>query len=184
MAALQADVNSVDGHRDGIRWDLYLRVGAVPPACAFVIRLCRFCRRPKTVDAYARNLDRFLAWFDESRAKRWLEADEGDLLAYFDDLGHGLVPGISAGLKHVLPRNCLCALPATFTTTALDRRRLRWFAAPPGRAATEGRPPSPVRPASGLLVPSFLPSWHTSAGPIDYRASPRLYPFLATELRR
>ncbi len=105
MAALLADVNSVDGHRDGIRWDLYPRVGAVPPACAFVIRLYRFCRRPKTVDAYARNLDRFLAWFDESRAERWLEADEGDLLAYFDDLRHGRAPGISAGLRHVLPRN-------------------------------------------------------------------------------
>ena len=33
------------------------RVGAVPPARAFVIRLCRFSRRPKTVDAYARNLE-------------------------------------------------------------------------------------------------------------------------------
>ena len=75
MAALLADVNSVHGHRDGIRWDLYPRVGAVPPACAFVIRLYRFCRRPKTVDAYARNLERFLAWFEDPTAEGWIEAD-------------------------------------------------------------------------------------------------------------
>jgi integrase/recombinase XerD len=105
VAAWQADVNSVDGQRDGIRWDLYPRVSAVPPARAFVIRLCRFCRRPKTVDAYARNLERFLVWFEEAPAERWVEADEGDLLTYLDDLRHGRVPGISAGPKRALPQN-------------------------------------------------------------------------------
>src|SRR5258708_26124634 len=105
VAAWQVDLSSVEGQRDGIRWDLYPRVGAELAARAFVIRLCRFCCRPKTVDAYARNLARFLAWFDEAPAERWLEADEGDLLAYLDDLRHGRVPGISAGLKHALPRN-------------------------------------------------------------------------------
>src|SRR5438132_1211448 len=73
-------------------------------ARAFVIRLRRFSRRPKTVDAYARNLARYLAWFDEVPAARWLEADEGDLLAYLDDLRNGRVPGISAGLKRALLR--------------------------------------------------------------------------------
>ena len=99
------DVNSVDAQQDGIRWDLYPRVSAVPHARAFVIRLRRFSRRPKTVDAYARNLARYLAWFDEAPAERWLEADEGDLLAYLDDLRNGRVPGSSAGQKRVLPQN-------------------------------------------------------------------------------
>src|SRR5919201_4075081 len=71
---------SVNGQRDGIRWDLYPRVNAAPPARAFVLRLHRLSRRPKTVDAYARNLQRFLAWFEEAPAERWIEADEGDLL--------------------------------------------------------------------------------------------------------
>src|SRR4051794_24693868 len=103
MAVWHTDVNSVDAQRDGIRWDLYPRVTAEPHARAFVIRLCRFSRRPKTVDAYARNLARFLAWFDEAPAERWREADEGDLLTYLDDLRNGRVPGIRAGLKHALP---------------------------------------------------------------------------------
>src|SRR5205823_2047835 len=64
-----------------------------------------FSRRPKTVDAYARNLERFLAWFEEARAERWIEADEGDLLAYLDELRNGRVPGICAGLKRAPPQN-------------------------------------------------------------------------------
>jgi site-specific recombinase XerD len=70
-----------------------------------VIRLCRFSRRPKTVDAYARNLDRFLAWFADVPAERWVEADEGDLLTYLHDLRNGRVPGISAESKRALPQN-------------------------------------------------------------------------------
>jgi len=107
--AWQVDLSSVEGQRDGIRWDLYARVGAVPAARAFVIRLCRFSRRPKTVDAYARNLERFLAWFEENPATQWIEADEGVLLTCFDDLRHGRVPGINAGLKHALPQNVVLA---------------------------------------------------------------------------
>ena len=99
------DVNSVDAQQDGIRWDLYPRVSAVPHARAFVIRLRRFSRRSKTVDAYARNLARYPTWFDEAPAERWLEADEGDLVAYLDDLRNGRAPGISAGPKHALPHN-------------------------------------------------------------------------------
>jgi integrase/recombinase XerD len=107
VAAWQLELSSVEGQRDGIRWDLYPRVSSLPHARAFVIRLCRFSRRPKTVDAYARNLERFLAWFEEAPAEPWIEADEGDLLAYLDDLRRGRVPGISAALKHALPRNVL-----------------------------------------------------------------------------
>src|SRR5207244_6783758 len=41
-----------------------------------------------------------------------------------------------------------CALSATLTTSALDRRSLRWFEASPCRAAPEGQPPSLAQPAS------------------------------------
>ena len=97
--------DSGDGQRDEIRWDLYPRVDAMPHARAFVLRLRRLSRRPKTVDAYARNLERFLSWFGAVPTERWVEADEGDLLAYLDDLRQGRVPGISAGPQRVLPEN-------------------------------------------------------------------------------
>jgi site-specific recombinase XerD len=99
--------DSGDGQRDGIRWDLYPRVNAAPSARAFVLRLHRFSRRPKTVDAYARNLERFLGWLGDVPTERWVEADEGELLAYLDDLRRGRVPGISAGLRRALPKNVL-----------------------------------------------------------------------------
>ena len=99
--------DSVDGQRDGIRWDLYPRVNAAPHARAFVLRLHRLSRRPKTVDAYARNLERFLGWFADVPTERWVEADEGDLLAYLDDLRHGRVPGIRAGLRPAPPQNVI-----------------------------------------------------------------------------
>jgi len=97
--------DAVDGQRDGIGWDLYPRVNAAPHARAFVLRLHALSRRPKTVDAYARNLERFLGWFGDLPTERWVEADEGDLLAYLDDLRHGRVAGIGAGLKHAPPPN-------------------------------------------------------------------------------
>jgi site-specific recombinase XerD len=105
VAVRQLDEDSIDDQRGGIRWELYPQVGAVPAARAFVIRLRKLSRRPKTVDAYARNLERFLAGFAEGPVQRWLEADEGDLLTYLDDLRHGRVPGIGAGLKRALPHN-------------------------------------------------------------------------------
>jgi integrase/recombinase XerD len=105
VAAWQVDPSSVDGQRDAIRWDLYPRVSAVAAARAFVIRLRRFSRRPKTVDAYARNLERFLAWCTDVPAEGWAEADEGQLLAYLDDLRNGRVPRTSAVSKRALPQN-------------------------------------------------------------------------------
>ena len=66
MGAWEVDLSSVESLEGEIRRDLYPSVSGVPPACAFVIRLCRFSRRPKTIDAYARNLDRFLAWFGDA----------------------------------------------------------------------------------------------------------------------
>src|ERR1700736_6113650 len=38
-----------------------------------------------------------------------------------------------------------CALSATLTTPALDRRSLRWFETSPCRAISGGPPPSPVQ---------------------------------------
>src|SRR5438552_10136510 len=105
VAAWQVDLRWVEDQRDGIRWDLYPRIRAARPARAFVIRLRRFSRRPKTVDAYARNLDRFLTWFADAPTERWVEADEGDLLTYLHDLRNGRVPGISVESKRALPQN-------------------------------------------------------------------------------
>ena len=75
--------------RDEIRWELYPHVATAAHARAFILRLCQFSRRPKTIDAYARNLDRFLASFASASAEQWVEADEGTLLIYLDDLRHG-----------------------------------------------------------------------------------------------
>jgi len=75
--------------RDEIRWELYPHIAATAHARAFILRLCQFSRRPKTIDAYARNLDRFLASFAGASAEQWVEADEGTLLIYLDDLRHG-----------------------------------------------------------------------------------------------
>jgi hypothetical protein len=61
--------------------------------------------------------------------------------------------------------HCSCALSATLTTSALDRRSVQWFEASPCRAASEGQPPSLAQPASvesDLLHRSLLqPSWRT-----------------------
>jgi len=121
--------DAVDGQRDGIRWDLYPRVNAAPPARAFVLRLHRLSRRPKTVAAYARNLERFLGWFSDVPAEQWVEADEGDLLTYLDELRHGRVPGISAGLKRALPENVvpLSGSRVTEATVAQHVVTLRQF---------------------------------------------------------
>ena len=94
-----------DGQGDGIRWDLYPHVAAIPHARAFIRRLCQLCRRPKTVDAYARNLDRFLASFAGVAMERWVEADEGDLLTYLDDLRHGRTPGAPSRGQRGQPEN-------------------------------------------------------------------------------
>ena len=74
-----------------VRWERYPHVAGTPEARAFVLRLCQFSRSPKTVDAYARNLDQFLSSFAALPVSRWVEADEGDLLTYFDDLRHGRI---------------------------------------------------------------------------------------------
>jgi len=74
---------------DAIRWELYPHVAAIEQARAFIVRLRQFARRPKTIDAYARNLDRFLATVGNAPAEHWIDADEGLLLRYLDDLRYG-----------------------------------------------------------------------------------------------
>ena len=108
-----------EGQDEGIRWDLYPHVAAIPQARAFILRLRQLSRRPKTVDAYARNLDRFVASFAGVAAERWVEADEGVLLTYLDDLRHGRPRqrGRSRGGRERL------ALPVRDRGGLRDRRR-------------------------------------------------------------
>jgi site-specific recombinase XerD len=99
----------MDGDRGvpdaGVRWGLYPVAAATAPARAFVLRLHQLSRRPKTVDAYARNLDRFLASFRGEPVERWLEADEGAILAYVADLRHHPRPRSRPRSSRDLPDN-------------------------------------------------------------------------------
>ena len=89
----------------GVHWDRYPVVAATEPARAFILRLHQLSRRPKTVDAYARNLDRFLAPFVGEPSERWIEADEGDVLAYLDDLRRNPRPRSDQRSHRDLPDN-------------------------------------------------------------------------------
>src|SRR5712691_12239085 len=86
-------------------------MGAVPqgPGCRARPRIrdsaMSVLASTQAVDAYARNLDRFLAWFADAPAERWVEAHEGDLLTYLHDLRNGRVPGIRVESKRALPQN-------------------------------------------------------------------------------
>jgi hypothetical protein len=103
---LAVDMSSVESLRDGIRWDLYPRVGTVAAARAYVVRLCRLSRRRKTVDADAWDLERFLAWSEEASPERWIEADEGDVLAYLDDLRCRASSWNQCGAEACAPSEC------------------------------------------------------------------------------
>jgi len=92
---------------DTIRWDLYPHVAGAPHARAFIVRLCHLSRRPKTVDAYARNLDSFLASFEDAPTAQWVEADEGAVLTYLDDVRHGRRRGTGSRARHAPPENVL-----------------------------------------------------------------------------
>jgi len=95
---------AVGMHSEDIRWDLYPQVARTPQARGFVVRLQQFSRRPKTIDAYARNLDRYLASFVDAPSARWVEADEGTLLTYLDDLRSGRTRQ-AASQRRPLPAN-------------------------------------------------------------------------------
>jgi integrase len=114
---------------DDIRWGLYPHVAGAPPARAFVDRLRRWGRRPKTLDAYARNPDRFLASFGAAPAARWVEADEGDLLTYLDALRHARRTGGGRPPRWGRPANVvsLAGARAADTTVAQHVVALRQF---------------------------------------------------------
>ncbi len=40
--------------RDEIRWELYPHIAATAHARAFILRLCQFSRRPKTIEVTSR----------------------------------------------------------------------------------------------------------------------------------
>jgi len=115
-------------HSKDIRWDLYPRVASTPQARGFVARLQQFSRRPKTIDAYARNLDRYLASFADAPSARWVEADEGTLLTYLDDLRSGRTRQ-AASQRRPLPANVvfLSGSRAASTTIAQHVVALRQF---------------------------------------------------------
>src|SRR5262249_6166685 len=98
-------------------------------ARAFLVRLRRFGRRPKTIDAYARNLDRFLASFEGAPEARWVEADEGDLLTYLDALRHDRRTGASRPARWGRPENVrsLAGARAADATVAQHVVALRQF---------------------------------------------------------
>ncbi len=115
--------------RDDIRWDLYPHVAATPHARAFLVRLGQFGRRPKTIDAYARNLNRFLASFGEAPVERWVEADEGALLTYLDALRHARRTGAGRPSRWGRPENVvsLAGARAADATIAQHVVALRQF---------------------------------------------------------
>lgn len=102
-----------------VRWELYPYVAVTQHARAFIIRLHQFSRRPKTVDAYARNLDHFLASFTDAPAERWLEADEGVVFAYLDNLRHNRQRGMSARSRRSLPNNVVPISGACLTEATI-----------------------------------------------------------------
>lgn len=91
---------------EAIRWELYPQVAAEPHARAFIVRLRQLSRQPKTIDAYARNLDTYLACFPGVPAERWIEADEAVILTYLDDLRSSR-RATRARSGHVSPENII-----------------------------------------------------------------------------
>jgi integrase/recombinase XerD len=99
----------MDEHDSGqdaaVRWERYPIVAVTAPARAFVLRLLRLGRSPKTVDAYARNLDRFLACFTDRSGEPWLEADEGEILTALEVVRRGRQTGSLRRSQRHLPDN-------------------------------------------------------------------------------
>jgi integrase/recombinase XerD len=102
-----------------VAWDRYPLVSSTEPARAFIVRLLQLSRRPKTVDAYARNLDRFLTSFSGLSAERWIEADEGDVLAYVDDLRRNQRPKSGLRSSRALPDNVVPFFGTGLTTATV-----------------------------------------------------------------
>lgn len=69
-------------------WAHYPRVGASPAARAFIESCAKRQKRPKTLDAYARNLEDLFRAFDAIAPGRAIDANGGDIDTYFDLLAH------------------------------------------------------------------------------------------------
>jgi site-specific recombinase XerD len=69
-----------------IKWQYYPRVAAHPTARAFVESQARLQKSPKTVDAYARNLEDFMQAFDGGQPDRFIDASLDDIEHYVDAL--------------------------------------------------------------------------------------------------
>jgi hypothetical protein len=52
------------------------------------------------------DLERFLAWSEEASPERWIEADEGDVLAYLDDLRCRASSWNQCGAEACAPSEC------------------------------------------------------------------------------
>jgi len=71
---------------DAVRWDLYPRIAHHIYAHEFITYLVLHERRPKTIDAYARTIDEFLASSVHTPPELVVEASEADLLNYVAQL--------------------------------------------------------------------------------------------------
>src|SRR3989442_4342686 len=69
-----------------IKWQYYPRVTAHPAAKAFVESLAKRQKAPKTIDAYARNLEDLLATWPDAPPERVVDADAGDVDTYLERL--------------------------------------------------------------------------------------------------
>ncbi len=69
-----------------IKWQYYPKVEQNPAARAFVESQARRQKSPKTVDAYARNLDDLFGWFSGPDTSSVLEASLEDIERYIDGL--------------------------------------------------------------------------------------------------
>jgi site-specific recombinase XerD len=78
---------------DSIKWEQYPLVGECLPARTFLVRKVQYGCRPKTIDAYGRNLNDYLATFRNADVTRLVDADTGEFLTYL------------ARLKETAPRH-------------------------------------------------------------------------------
>jgi integrase/recombinase XerD len=79
-----------------VEWWRYPRVAQHPAARAFIESCAKRQQRPKTLDAYARNLDDLLGTFGDAEPGRVLEADAFDIDTYIDVL-HNRAPRRRSG---------------------------------------------------------------------------------------
>ena len=81
---------------DQIRWSLYPRVAVCEPARNWVEIQRKLLRAPKTIDAYARGLNDFLA-VCQKRGAPVESATKGDIAHYVEDMANRPRPNIANG---------------------------------------------------------------------------------------